>query len=55
MDIKYLFSWDVENLDARLNELDVEIGTDWVRRKKIHKVYEALEQAQNPNDIYSPF
>ena len=47
MDPKDVFGWDVENMDAGLKELNVTIGTDWVKSRKAYEVCRALEQAQN--------
>ena len=43
MDPQDLFSWTVENLDAGLKEMNVTIGTDWVKAKKAYELYKAIE------------
>ena len=50
MDPKDVFGWDVENLDAGLKELNVTIGTDWVKSRKAYELCRALKQAQNIGD-----
>ena len=33
MDPKDVFGWDVGNLDAALKEMNITIGTDWVKAR----------------------
>ena len=51
MDPKEVFGWDVENLDAGLKELNVTIGTDWVKSRKAYELCKALEEAQMTGDM----
>ena len=51
MDPKDVFGWDVENLDAGLKEMNITIGTDWVKARKSFELCKALEESQNIEDM----
>ena len=44
-----VLDWEVERLEAGLNELGITIGTSWSKSRKAHELNKALEMSKIDN------
>ena len=49
IDPEEVFAWDVDSIDAVLNQLDDMVGTTWPKAIKTKELYSVLQKMQNPN------
>ena len=49
MDPEEIFEWEVDNLDAGLDELGITVGTKWSKSKKAYELNKAILEVKPKN------
>ena len=53
LDPMEVLEWDVERLEAGLNELEITIGASWTKSRKAYELNKALEMSRIDNHGFS--